>query len=155
GGCTPPNPFESNGSTCNMGELGGGCETNDVCMDGLSCGNVLSLLGLIEINTCGNCEDDTSCMNGQICAPIVSVMEFSGVNDCIDPGTLEQDAFCNLEGNGNEACMSGICSTIDIMGLAQVGACGECNTDAECNGGTCMAGAFDINGGTLTGSVCM
>lgn len=154
GGCTPPNPFESNGSTCNMGELGGGCETSDVCMDGLVCGNVLDLLGLIQINTCGNCEDDSVCTDGDICAPIVVVEEFSGINDCIAPGTLEQDAFCQLEGNGDAACASGICSTIDIMGLAEVGACGECNTDDDCGGGTCVAGEFNLDMGALSGSTC-
>src|SRR5690606_39631497 len=25
GGCSSPNPYENNGSTCNMGEIGGGC----------------------------------------------------------------------------------------------------------------------------------
>jgi hypothetical protein len=155
GGCTPPNPFEANGSVCNMGELGGGCETTDVCMEGLVCGNVLDLLGLIQINTCGNCEDDAACSDGQICAPVVSVMDFSGINDCIDPNSLPQDSFCNLMGNGNEACESGICSTIDIMGLAQVGACGACNEDADCMGGqTCTAGEFVLDSGTLVGSTC-
>ena len=56
GGCTPPNPFDNGGSTCNMGEAGGGCESDEVCMDGLSCGTVLDLLGLITISTCGECE---------------------------------------------------------------------------------------------------
>lgn len=154
GGCTPPNPFMANGSTCNMGEAGGGCESSAVCEDGLTCGNVLSLLGLIEINTCGTCEDDAGCMNGQICAPIVVVMDFSGVNECIDPNTLVQDSFCNLEGNGNEACESGICSTIDIMGLAMIGACGECNTDADCMGGTCTPGEFNLDTAALSGSTC-
>jgi hypothetical protein len=152
GGCTPPNPFMANGSTCNMGELGGGCETSDVCAEGLVCGSVLDLLGLLEINTCGNCVSDADCV-GQICAPVVSVMEFSGVNDCIDPNTLPQDSFCNLMGNGNQACQSGICSTIDIMGLAEIGACGQCNTDADCMG-TCVAGEFILEGGTLVGSTC-
>jgi hypothetical protein len=83
-------------------------------------------------------------------------MEFSGINDCIDLNSLGQDAFCNLEGNGNDACESGICSTIDIMGLAQVGACGQCNTDADCMGGTptCTAGEFILDTGTLVGSTC-
>lgn len=154
GGCTPPNPFMSNGSTCNMGEVGGGCESTDVCQDGLSCGNVLDLLGLIQINTCGECATDADCDMGLICAPVVSVMDFSGVNTCIEPNSLAQDSFCNLEGNGNDACMSGICSTIDIMGIAQIGACGECNTDADCGAGVCVAGMFDLDTGTLMGSTC-
>jgi hypothetical protein len=158
GGCTPPNPFETSGSTCNMGEVGGGCESSDVCQDGLSCGNVLDLLGLIQINTCGECADDSNCMGGDICAPIVVVSDFSGVNSCIMPGSLEQDAFCKLAaegGNGDAACMSGICSTIDIMGLASIGACGECNEDADCGGnGTCVAGTFDLDTAALSGSTC-
>ncbi len=155
GGCTPPNPFEANGSTCNMGEVGGGCESTDVCQDGLFCGNVLSLLGLIEINTCGECESDANCTAPQICAPIVVVSDFSGVNTCIDTNSLAQDSFCQLApGNGNDACMSGICSTVDIMGLAQIGSCGECNTDADCMGGTCTPGEFILDTGTLVGSTC-
>ena len=153
GGCTPPNPFENNGSTCNMGELGGGCQSDDVCQDGLSCGNVLSLLGVVEINTCGECASDADCTD-QICAPVVVVEEFSGVNSCIDANSLPQDSFCNLEGNGNDACESGICSVVDIMGLAQIGSCGECNEDADCNGGTCVAGEFILDTGTLVGSTC-
>jgi hypothetical protein len=157
GGCTPPNPFEANGSTCNMGEMGGGCETSDVCAEGLSCGNVLDLLGLIQINTCGECMDDTECADGTICAPVVSVMDFSGVNTCIEPNSLAQDSFCKLDGNGNEACASMICSTIDIMGLAMIGACGECNTDADCmgmGGGTCVPGEFNLDTAALSGSTC-
>jgi hypothetical protein len=155
GGCTPPNPFMNNGSTCNMGEAGGGCETSDVCADGLTCGTVLDLLGLIQISTCGECMADADCDMGNICAPVVIVEEFNGQNTCIAPNSLAQNSFCNLEGNGDEACESGICSTIDIMGLAQVGACGECNTDADCGmGQTCTLGEFILDTGSLVGSVC-
>jgi hypothetical protein len=153
GGCTAPNPFANNGSVCNMGEAGGGCETSDVCMDGLSCGTVLDLLGLIKISTCGECATDAECTD-QICAPIVVVEDFDGQNTCIDAGSLPQDSFCDLEGNGDEACEN-ICSIIDIMGLAQVGACGMCNSDADCMGGTCMAGEFILDTGTLVGSSCI
>jgi hypothetical protein len=155
GGCTPQNPFDSNGPTCNMGEPGGGCETTEVCEDGLTCGNVLSLLGVVNINTCGYCETTADCDGDQICAPLVIIEEFSGINTCIDAGTVEQDSFCLLEGNGDEACASGICSIVDIMGLAQVGSCGECSSDADCGGGTCEAGAFDLNAGALLGSKCI
>jgi hypothetical protein len=125
-------------------------------MDGLTCGTVLDLLGLIQISTCGECMADADCTEPQICAPVVIVQDFNGQNTCIDANSLEQDAFCNLEGNGDQACSSGICSTVDIMGLAQVGACGECNTDADCmGGGTCMLGEFIIADGMLVGSQCM
>ncbi len=154
GGCTPPNPFGMDGPTCNMGELGGGCETTEVCMDGLSCATVLDILGLVTISTCGNCSDDSDC-GDQICAPLVNVDEFSGFNECIDAGSVPQDGFCNVGANGDAACESGICSEVDIMGLASVGSCGECSSDADCGGGTCQAGAFDFETGVLTGSTCV
>lgn len=153
GGCTPPNPFETNGSTCNMGEPGGGCESDEVCMDGLTCSTVLDIAGLIQINTCSNCQSDADCGN-QICAPVVDVQGFSGLNDCIDANTIPQDGYCDLEGNGDAACASGICSTIDIMGITEIGACGECNSDADCNGGACVEGVFDLNTAELAGSTC-
>src|SRR5690606_16675624 len=108
-------PFEANGSTCNMGEAGGGCETTDVCQDGLSCGLVLDILGLIQISTCGECASNDDCTD-QICAPVVLVEEFDGQNTCIDVNSLPQDSFCNLDGSGDMACASGICSVVDIMG---------------------------------------
>ncbi|MFO7561383.1 MAG: hypothetical protein R6X02_01965 [Enhygromyxa sp.] len=154
GGCTPPNPFGSDGSTCNMGELGGGCQTSEVCEDGLVCSTVLDLLsGVIQINTCSNCETDADCGGDDICAPVVNVEEFSGINDCVAPGSMLQDSYCNLGDNGDAAC-EGVCSIVDIMGIAQIGACGECMTDDDCDGGTCVAGDFDLGGGTLSGSTC-
>jgi hypothetical protein len=160
GGCTPPNPFMNNGSTCNMGEPGAGCETSDVCADGLTCGIVLDLLGLIQIATCGECMSDADCTD-QICAPVVIVEEFNGQNTCIDANSLGQNAFCQLgamEGDpnpGDMACESGICSVVDIMSLAKVGSCGECASDADCNGGTCDFGEFVLESGMLVGSVCI
>ncbi|NJK32891.1 MAG: hypothetical protein HC927_11065 [Deltaproteobacteria bacterium] len=155
GGCTAPNPFDPAPiSTCNMGELGGGCESDEVCEKGLTCGNVLDLLGLIKINTCGNCSTTDDCIGGQICAPIVVVEDFSGIDDCIDPGTLPQNSFCQLPpGNGAEACED-FCSVVDIMGIAQIGACGECESDADCGGGTCTPGEFVLDSGMLLGSTC-
>jgi hypothetical protein len=145
----------NNGPTCNMGELGGGCETDAVCAEGRRCGLVLSLLGLIELRTCGECVSGADCTGGTICAPLVDVPNWTGVNTCVEPRSLPQNSYCLLEGNGNDACMSGICSTVDVQGIAQVGACGECNTDADCAGGTCVAGEFILDGGMLVGSRCM
>ena len=156
GGCTPPNPFASGGSTCNMGELGGGCETSEVCQDGLTCGTVLDLLGLISISTCGECATDDDCTddpNLSLCAPVVVVQEFSGVATCIEPGTLPQDSFCDLMGSGPDACEN-FCAPIDIMGLAEIGGCGECLSDDDCGGGTCVAGEFVLDEGAIVGSTC-
>jgi hypothetical protein len=154
GGCTPPNPFNNTPPFCNMGEPGAGCESDEVCGDGLSCGNVFDLLNLIELNTCGSCLDDAECGGDQLCAPLFELALFGGQLDCIDPQSLPQDAFCDLEGNGNEVCASGICSVIDVMGLAQLGACGQCNVDGDCNGGFCVPGEFLLDTAELTGSTC-
>jgi len=154
GGCTPPNPFEGNGSTCNNGELGGGCQSSEVCEEGLVCSTVLDLLsGVITISTCSNCETDNDCEAPNICAPVVDVAEFSGINDCVAPDSLPQDSYCNLGDNGDAAC-EGICSVVDVEGITEIGACGECVDDNDCNGGTCVPGSFDLGGGTLSGSSC-
>jgi hypothetical protein len=166
GGCSPPNPFTNDGPTCNWGEAGGGCESDDVCMDGLTCESVFSLLGVVEINTCGECASDADCVapeivddmvvdGNDICVPIVDMMTFNGQNTCVDPYSLPKDSYCNLDGNGHEACQTGICSAVDIMGLALIGACGECNSDADCWVGTCEMGTFDSGVGELTGSICL
>lgn len=154
GGCTPPNPFESNGSFCNMGEKGGGCQSDDACAEGLSCSTVLDLLGLIVLTNCGECQSDMECIDGQICAPIVDVGSFSGYRECITPNSLEHGAYCDLEGNGDQVCESGICSVVDIMGLAEIGSCGQCNVDSDCGNGFCTPGEFLLDTGTLTGSTC-
>ncbi|MCB9706988.1 MAG: hypothetical protein H6711_34425 [Myxococcales bacterium] len=155
GGCSPPNPFDGTPPMCNKGEAGGGCETSEVCMPGLECATVVDLLGLIQISTCGECVTDAACDPGDLCAPDVDLANFKGQNTCIPPGTMPQDAYCDLAGSGDEACMSGICSTVDVMGIAQIGACGECDTDADCQGGTCMLGTFDLDTATLVGSTCV
>jgi hypothetical protein len=153
GGCTAPNPFDSTPPFCNMGEPGGGCETDSVCADDLSCSTVFDLLGLIQLNTCSSCTDDSEC-GDQICAALVDLPQFAGQRACIDPNSLPQDAFCELEFDGDEACASGVCSVVDVMGLAQLGACGECNVDADCNGGVCVAGQLVLETGILLGSTC-
>lgn len=148
GGCTPHSPFDSEGSTCNFGEL------DDACMLGLECANVFSLLGAIQLNTCSECLSDGQCGDGQICAPTFTFQEYAGARTCVPPNSLPQDAYCELENNGDLACASGRCSAIDIMGLAQIGACGECLSDNDCGEGSCVAGLLNLDDGMLTGSWC-
>jgi hypothetical protein len=153
GGCSPPNPFDGSAPVCNMGELGGGCESDDVCAGDLSCSTALDLFGLVQINSCSSCQDDDEC-GDQICAPLLDLSQFAGHRECIDAQSLPQNAYCELEFNGNEACASGVCSIVDVMGLAQLGACGECNVDANCNGGVCAAGEFILDSAMLLGTTC-
>lgn len=153
GGCTPPNPFDATPSSCNMGEPGAGCESDAVCTDGLSCSTAFSLLDLIVIRSCGTCQFDDEC-GDDICAPVVDLPQWSGVRTCVAPGSQPQDTYCELDGSGNTVCASGICSTVDIMGLAEIGACGECNTNLDCMGGTCVPGEFLLDSASLSGSRC-
>jgi hypothetical protein len=153
GGCTPPNPFEATPPYCNMGELGAGCESDSVCSGNLACGNVFDLLGVISLNTCGSCLDDAEC-GDQICAPIFELSAWAGQLECIDPQSLPKNAYCNFEFNGDQVCASGICSVVDVMGLAEVGVCGECNVDADCGMGWCQPGELVLESGQLFGSTC-
>lgn len=154
GGCTSPNPFGFEPPKCNFGELAAGCQSDDACMPGLECSTVFQLLGVIELNTCGQCLSDGDCFDGQICAPLFDFPAYSGARTCVPPNSLAQDAYCDLEGNGDLACASSICSAADVMGLAQVGTCGECKTDDDCGTGTCIPAMFDLGTAELTGSLC-
>jgi hypothetical protein len=154
GGCSGPDPFATEGSVCNLGELGGGCESDDACMPGLECGIAFDLLGLITLTTCSECLSDGYCLDGQICAPLVELQDWSGARTCMSPGSLPQDAYCELDSNGDLACGSGICGVVDVMGIAQLGACGECESDADCVG-TCIPGQFDLETAKLSGSICV
>ncbi|MEZ4381295.1 MAG: hypothetical protein R3A79_08090 [Nannocystaceae bacterium] len=156
GGCSAPDPFHAGPSQCNAGELGGGCENDAVCQEGLVCATTLDLLaGLLSLKTCGECVDDDACEAGELCAPNLTVSEFKGQMECVTAGSMPLDAFCTLGPAGDAACMSGKCSEVSIMDIETVGACGECTADADCQGGTCEAGALDLNAGVLTGSRCV
>jgi hypothetical protein len=162
-GCTAPNYFGPDGvgpdclpvsgSYCNDGSLGEGCQTDAACVGGLTCENAMSLLGLIEINGCSDCASDADC-GAQICTAMVDFGSFRGHKTCVSPGSLAQNEMCDLEGNGDVACASGICSTVNIMGLAEIGVCGECNTDSDCDFGFCDVGSFDLETGVALGSTC-
>lgn len=151
GGCSIPNPLADppQGATCNMGEAGAGCETNDVCQEGLVCGTLLDVPGVLTLATCGECLTDADCTD-QLCSPTLDVANFSGQRLCVDPGTVENGQACDHLASGNEACASGICATVDIMGVVTVGVCGDCTVDADCDmgaGEVCMAA--DINQDTF------
>ena len=155
GGCTPPNPFGGLGSECNMGELGAGCESDAVCQGDLVCEEVFDLLGLVSIRTCSTCRTNADCEPGLLCAPSFELSEFNGVKLCVEPGSLPQDSSCELDGDGDQVCASGICSVVDVMGLAELGACGSCNTDLDCDSGSCIPGEFEVDTGAITGSTCI
>lgn len=158
GGCSIPNPLASTGSKCNMGELGGGCETDDVCDAGLTCELVLDVAGIITANTCSTCGADTDCTDGTdtLCTINYDVSNFTGSRTCVAPGAVPDGEGCDLAGSGDMACESGLCAEVDIMGLAQLGVCGVCAEDADCaQGETCQTTDVDITTGDVTPAACV
>jgi len=41
------------------------------------------------------------------------------------------------------------------MGIAEIGACGECKTDMDCPVGSCVPAEFNLDDGKLTGTRCL
>jgi hypothetical protein len=139
---------------CGDGSLGQMCETDEACADGTYCAEVVDLGGLVNGNFCSECKDDSQCENGQLCAPMIEfmdIMNIGGQRTCVDPKSVPNDQICDHMGNGDEACM-GFCSPASLMGLIEIGVCGECETDADCMGGTCTPPELGFGG--VTGSTC-
>lgn len=165
GGCSVPNPIAGVGATCNMGGPGEGCMSNDICTDPANgiCGTLLEVPGIITVATCGECQVNADCADPAAanCTPTYDVANFKGQLTCVADGSLDVNTGCSLEddgGNpaGNKACKSGFCGEASVMGLLKLGICGECNSDADCDGGKmCSDPSVDLNSGSLIGSVCM
>jgi hypothetical protein len=156
-GCGAPNPLgmPPTGSTCDDGGVGAGCETDAACQMTLTCAEIISVPGIIDINGCSECEIDADC--DELCSPNyeASFTEFEGHWECITAGSLPLGAGCNLAGSGDAACDSTFCASADIMGLLQIGVCSECEIDMDCGaGGTCEAPQVDLDG-TFTPGACL
>jgi hypothetical protein len=139
---------------CGDGSLGQMCETDEACTEGAYCAEVVDLGGLVNGNFCSSCKDDSHCMDGQLCAPMIEFMDLmniGGQRSCVDPKSVPNDQVCDHEGNGDEACM-GVCSTASLMGLIEIGVCGECETDADCMDGVCTPAELGFGG--VVGSTC-
>ena len=167
GGCTVPNPIAMVGSTCNMGEAGAGCETNEICATAEAgfCGLLLTVPGIIDVSTCGACAVNDDCVDPALpnCSPTYDVMNFSGQFVCVADASVPQDGGCNsnLDANdvpiGNPACESGFCGEANVMGLVKLGICGECSSNADCvkvGKKTCAKPSVDLGAATLIGAVC-
>ncbi|PCC66836.1 hypothetical protein [Nannocystis exedens] len=155
GGCTVANPFAGIGSQCNDGGPGDGCQSDAVCSDPSNgvCGTVLEVPGIITVETCGECETNADC-GGQtpVCAPKYDLAKFSGRLDCVAAGSVPNGGGCSSDA----ACASGRCGEASIMGLLQLGVCGECLTDADCSPGEqCLDPEVDLQGGQVFGATCV
>lgn len=157
GGCSLPNPLAQPpvGAHCNMGEPGAGCMSDDICQDGYVCATILEVPNILMANTCSECLDDSGCTAPQLCSPTYDVLNISGQKLCVDPGTVPNGEGCDFMGTGNDACMSGLCAMVDIMGLLQVGVCGDCAVDADCTApDVCLPADIDIMTGMVTPPTC-
>ncbi|MEZ4384778.1 MAG: hypothetical protein R3A79_25840 [Nannocystaceae bacterium] len=164
GGCTIPNPLAGEGATCNEGEVGAGCQTDDVCADPNNpyCGLVLDATPIIKVQTCGECKSNADCSDDAApnCSPEISVADFSGVLSCVPDASVANNSACNHveEGGvpiGNSACESGMCGVATVMGVVKIGVCGECFTDEDCDGKTCQDAYVDTDTGELFGAMCV
>lgn len=170
GGCTVPNPIAMVGATCNMGEPGAGCMSDDVCSDPVNeqCGVLLNVPGVITVGTCGECDGAADMPNADCpdpalanCTPTYDVEKFSGKYMCVADNSVPQDGGCNLADDGmgapvgNKACVSGFCGKATVMGVLSLGVCGECNSNSDCpQGQTCSDPVVDLDAAVLVGSVC-
>ncbi|MGB1013576.1 MAG: hypothetical protein ACPG4T_05535 [Nannocystaceae bacterium] len=135
--------------------IGTNCESDATCMAGgeeLYCEGLIPILDLFLPKSCGECRDDNECTDGQLCNPNLDTTTFSGYKECVDPGSVANDSFCS--GN-DDVCASGHCNATDLEGLpipVTLNICGECSSDADCMGGTCVPGSLSMGG--AMGSVC-
>ena len=158
-GCGLPNPLVDPplGAECTEGMLGQGCMTEEACMNEEHfCALIIDVPGVLSASTCSECETTADCTEGTVCNVSVSIETISGQKTCVEPGSVPDGEFCDLEGDGDEACTN-FCGEADIMGIAQFGVCGQCNnvTGEGCEGDQmCEAPTVDLDG-TVVPSMCV
>ena len=158
-GCGLPNPLSTPpmGAECTMGGLGEGCMSDEACMDPEhQCALIIDVPGVLSASTCSECLTTADCDMGTVCNISVSIADISGQKTCVEPGSVPDGEFCDLEGDGDEACMN-FCGSADIMGLVQFGVCGPCNneTGEGCMmDETCEPPMVDLDG-TVVPSMCV
>jgi hypothetical protein len=152
GGCTQPDYFSDPvlGAKCNMGELGGGCESDEVCQGSLTCEVIVDVSGIYVIRTCSECSSDADCQPGRLCSPSFALS--TGAKLCVSPGSQPLGSTCDPATSGNEACASGICAATSVQGLSEIGICSECRTDPDCGAGeACEEARLDLEQGPIAG----
>lgn len=135
---------------CTDGGLGSFCQSQAACQPDLFCSVLVPGAEKLLPQACSQCDADADCAAGLRCVPKVDVVQYSGHKYCAGPGSVSNDGLCALT-NGDALCLSGHCTILDLAGLLQVGVCGECSTDADCNGKTCTPAKFDSG---FLGSTC-
>jgi hypothetical protein len=160
-GCGLPNPLSDPplGAECTEGQLGQGCMSEKACMDPEHiCATIIDVPGVLTASTCSECGTTADCDGELVCNVSVSVADISGQKTCVEVGSVQDGDFCDLEGDGDAACLNH-CDSADLGGIAQFGVCGPCRTvdDAPegCEAGeTCEPPTVDLDG-TVTPSQCV
>jgi hypothetical protein len=149
--------FDQGYAVCTDGSLGKMCDSDEGCQGDLVCGQLLDV-GFFDADYCSECNDATPCDGDDICTPHYDDGSFSGHLYCTGPETVEDGGGCPIEGNeGNgEVCQNGHCGIADIMGFIQLGICGSCSTNDDCDddpaGDNCIPA--EAGQGGLVGAYC-
>ncbi len=131
-GCNPANPLDGTPGACSKdGSPGQHCESAEACAQGLVCGLLADVPGIVSIKTCGLCDQNGGCSGGLKCAPHYDPGYLGGVHQCVGPGSLPDGEGCDLTGDGSE-CQSGKCAPTTLMGTPIIGICSPCAADADC-----------------------
>ena len=95
------------------------------------------------------------------CTPEYKLGNLTGRLVCLPDGAVPNHGGCSPvldemgEPLGDEACASGICGAFTHMKLLELGACGECRADSDCDPGQqCTAPQVDFETGVLLGATC-
>ena len=137
---------------CTDGGIGSTCMSQESCMDGLTCAEVIpGTFGLVP-SACSECAEDGECTDGKLCNPTFDIGELKGYKSCVEPGSVPNNELCDAMGSGDMACMSTHCEAVNAFGFVTVGVCGECESDDHCMGGTCTPGMVSMQG--VMGSTC-
>ncbi|MCH9686494.1 MAG: hypothetical protein K0V04_33990 [Deltaproteobacteria bacterium] len=147
-GCGHGNPLNGTCATCCDGSLGCGCETIAACQAGLSCSEVINIPGIITVAACSECGNDGDC-GGQLCSPTFDLVALSGHYECVAASSQQIGDGCEVSGSGDQQCASGNCAQASLMGIPVLGVCSECDSDADCNGGSCNPAEVALVGANL------
>lgn len=130
-GCSRPAPLFFEGSRCNDGELGAGCDVDASCQRPLVCSELSSPLFGVSMTGCSECDTHAECFEGA-CTPFLDLERLSGFKICVPRQSLPVGSTCDPTTElGSTACESGICAPLQVFG-ALVGICSECTEDRPC-----------------------
>ena len=113
---------------------------------------LLNVAGIIKVSGCSTCETSADCTD-QVCNLTLDIATVSGQWSCVDVDSVPDGSTCDLDGDGTMACTN-FCAPVSVAGLLNVGVCGACIEDADCDGGTCVPGEFGDDG-SVTPATCM